>query len=213
MVSGDRSTSPPLLISSSEWDKFLVFGDGCMHTRLTFNLKTAAGVRNFRSFMEEATDLVVSYGGSLSGEHGDGQAKGELLPKMFGSDLMQAFREFKSIWDPHWRMNPGKVVDAYPLDSNLRAGPDYRPQPVFTRFKFPEDHGSFAEATERCFGVGKCRSLDSGTMCPSFRATREEKHTTRGRARLLFEMLRGDSIQEGWQNEHVRDALDLCLSC
>ncbi|HEU5232789.1 MAG TPA: FAD-linked oxidase C-terminal domain-containing protein [Terriglobales bacterium] len=189
------------------------FGDGCMHTRLTFNLKTAAGVRNFRSFMEEATDLVVSYGGSLSGEHGDGQAKGELLPKMFGSELMQAFREFKSIWDPHWRMNPGKVVDAYPLDSNLRAGPDYRPQPVFTHFKFPEDHGSFAEATERCFGVGKCRSLDSGTMCPSFRATREEKHTTRGRARLLFEMLRGDSIQEGWQDAHVKEALDLCLSC
>lgn len=113
MVSGDRSTSPPLLISSSEWDKFLVFGDGCMHTRLTFNLKTAGGVRNFRSYMEEATDLVVSYGGSLSGEHGDGQAKGELLPKMFGSDLMQAFREFKSIWDLHWRMNPGKVVGAY----------------------------------------------------------------------------------------------------
>ena len=138
MVSGDRSTSPPLLISSSEWDKFLVFGDGCMHTRLTFNLKTAGGVRNFRSYMEEATDLVVSYGGSLSGEHGDGQAKGELLPKMFGSDLMQAFREFKSIWDPHWRMNPGKVVDAYPLDSNLRAGPDYRPQPVFTHSNFPK---------------------------------------------------------------------------
>src|SRR5581483_10638613 len=124
------------------------FGDGCMHTRITFNLKTAAGVRNFRSFMQEAADLVVSYGGSLSGEHGDGQAKGELLPKMFGSELMQAFREFKSIWDPHWRMNPGKVVDAYPLDTNLRTGPDYRPQPVFTHFKFPEDHGSFAEATE-----------------------------------------------------------------
>lgn len=189
------------------------FGDGCMHTRLTFNLKTAAGVQNFRRFMEEAADLVVSYGGSLSGEHGDGQAKGELLPKMFGPDLMQAFREFKSIWDPHWRMNPGKVVDADPLDSNLRAGPDYRPQPVFTHFKFPEDHGSFAEATERCFGVGKCRSLDSGTMCPSFRVTREEMHTTRGRTRLLFEMLRGDSIQQGWQDEHVKEALDLCLSC
>ncbi len=189
------------------------FGDGCMHTRLTFNLKTAPGVRNFRSFMEEAADLVVNYGGSLSGEHGDGQARGELLPKMFGSDLMQAFREFKSIWDPHWRMNPGKLVDAYPLDSNLRTGPDYRPQPVFTHFKFPDDHGSFAEATERCFGVGKCRSLETGTMCPSFRVTREEMHTTRGRARLLFEMLRGDSIQKGWQDEHVKEALDLCLSC
>jgi FAD/FMN-containing dehydrogenase/Fe-S oxidoreductase len=189
------------------------FGDGCMHTRLTFNLKTAEGVRNFRSFMEEAADLVVSYGGSLSGEHGDGQAKGELLPKMFGPDVMQAFREFKTIWDPHWRMNPGKVVDADPLDSNLRAGPDYRPKPVLTHFKFPEDHGNFAEATERCFGVGKCRSLEAGTMCPSFRVTREEMHSTRGRARLLFEMLRGDSIQDGWQDEHVKEALDLCLSC
>ncbi|HET9743470.1 MAG TPA: FAD-linked oxidase C-terminal domain-containing protein [Terriglobales bacterium] len=189
------------------------FGDGCMHTRLTFNLKTAEGVRNFRGFMEEAADLVVSYGGSLSGEHGDGQAKGELLSKMFGSDLVQAFREFKSIWDPHWRMNPGKVVDAYPLDSNLRVGPDYRPKPVLTHFQFPEDHGSMAEATERCFGVGKCRAIDGGTMCPSFRVTRDEMHTTRGRAHLLFEMLRGDSIQEGWQDEHVKESLDLCLSC
>ena len=189
------------------------FGDGCVHTRITFDLKTADGIRNFRSFMEEAADLVVHYNGSLSGEHGDGQARAELLPKMFGPELIQAFREFKTIWDPHWRMNPGKVIDAYRLDENLREGTDYRPKPVMTYFQFPEDHGSFAAATERCFGVGKCRGLRGETMCPSFRATREEMHTTRGRAHLLFEMMRGDAITDGWQSEHVKDALDLCLSC
>jgi Fe-S oxidoreductase len=132
---------------------------------------------------------------------------------MFGPKLMEAFREFKSIWDPQWRMNPGKLIDANPLDQNIRVGPDYQPRPVFTHFKFPEDKGSMSLATERCFGVGKCRSLDGDTMCPSFRATREEKNSTRGRARLLFEMLRGDSIMNGWRDEGVKDALDLCLSC
>src|SRR6185437_2146775 len=144
------------------------FGDGCVHARMTFGLRSVPGVAKFRRYMEEATDLVLRYGGSLSGEHGDGQAKGELLPRMFGPELIQAFREFKSIWDPHWRMNPGKVIDAYPLDSNLRLGPDYAPRPVKTHFQFPNDRGSFAVAAERCFGVGKCRSLDSQVMCPSF---------------------------------------------
>ncbi|HEX6839888.1 MAG TPA: FAD-linked oxidase C-terminal domain-containing protein [Stellaceae bacterium] len=189
------------------------FGDGCVHARMTFGLKTAPGVARFRAYMEEASDLCLNYGGSLSGEHGDGQAKGELLPKMFGAEIVQAFREFKSIWDPHWRMNPGKVIDAYPLDSNLRLGPDYRTKPVETWFKFPGDMGSFAHATERCFGVGKCRSLGGQTMCPSFQATREEMHSTRGRAHLLFEMLRGDPLKDGWRDEHVREALDLCLQC
>lgn len=196
-----------------KWTIYGHFGDGCIHTRITFDLKTPEGVKAFRRFMEEAAGLVVSYGGSLSGEHGDGQARAELLPRMFGSRLVEAFREFKTIWDPHWRMNPGKVVDAYPLDTNLRAGPDYKPKRVATHFKFPEDHGSFAAATERCFGVGKCRGLDGGTMCPSFMATREEMHATRGRAHLLFEMMRGDALKNGWQDEHVHDALDLCLSC
>jgi hypothetical protein len=109
--------------------------------------------------MEEASDLCLSYGGSLSGEHGDGQAKGELRKKMFGPELIEAFREFKTIWDPDWRMNPGKVINPYPLDSTLRLGPDYRPKPVETWFKFPHDNGSFAHAAERCFGIGKCRSL------------------------------------------------------
>jgi FAD/FMN-containing dehydrogenase/Fe-S oxidoreductase len=189
------------------------FGDGCVHTRITFGLKTADGVAKFRRYMENAADLCLAHGGSLSGEHGDGQAKGELLPRMFGSELIQAFREFKTIWDPHWRMNPGKVVDAYPLDSNLRLGPDYMPGKVVTHFRYPEDAGSFAYASERCFGVGKCRTLDDQTMCPSFQATREEMHSTRGRAHLLFEMLRGDPIKGGWRDRHVREALDLCLQC
>jgi FAD/FMN-containing dehydrogenase/Fe-S oxidoreductase len=189
------------------------FGDGCVHARMTFDLKSAAGVARFRSYMEEAADLCLSYGGSLSGEHGDGQAKGELLPKMFGPELIEAFREFKTIWDPDWRMNPGKVIDPYPLDSNLRLGPNYQAKKVETWFKFPHDSGSFAHATERCFGIGKCRSLSGQTMCPSFQATREEMHSTRGRAHLLFEMLRGGPIRDGWRDEHVKEALDLCLQC
>lgn len=189
------------------------FGDACMHARITFDPKTAEGVKKYRDFMTEAAYTVVRHGGSLSGEHGDGQARAELLPIMYGSELMQAFREFKSAWDPQWRMNPGKMVDPYPLDANLREGPDYRPKPVLTVFQFPQDKGSFAQATERCFGVGKCRNMDGGTMCPSFHATREEMHSTRGRTRLLFEMLRGEVIEDGWKSEHVKEALDLCLSC
>jgi hypothetical protein len=161
------------------------FGDGCIHARMTFGLRTAEGVAKFRAYMEEAAELCLAHGGSLSGEHGDGQAKGELLPKMYGPELIQAFREFKSIWDPHWRMNPGKIVDAQPLDTSLRLGPEYRPRPVETHFKFPNDRGSFAIAAERCFGVGKCRALGGQVMCPSFQATREEMHSTRGRAHLL----------------------------
>lgn len=195
------------------WTVFGHFGQGCIHTRITFDLKTVEGVAKFRRFMEEGADLVVRYGGSISGEHGDGQARGELLPKMFGPKLIQAFREFKSAWDPNWKMNPGKLVDANRLDENIRVGPEYRPRPVFTHFQFPEDKGSLALATERCFGVGKCRSLQGDTMCPSFRATREEKHSTRGRAHLLFEMLRGDGIMDGWKDEGVKEALDLCLAC
>lgn len=189
------------------------FGDGCIHSRMTFGLRTAEGVAKFRAYMEEASDLCLSYGGSLSGEHGDGQAKAELLPKMFGPDLIQAFREFKTIWDPHWRMNPGKVIDPQPLDADLRLGPEYHPIEVKTHFKFPGDRGSFATAAERCFGVGKCRSLGGQVMCPSFQATREEMHSTRGRAHLLFEMMRGDQLKRGWREKAVREALDLCLQC
>jgi Fe-S oxidoreductase len=164
--------------------------------------------------MEDAGDLIARYGGSLSGEHGDGQARAELLPKMFGPELVSAFREFKSIWDPDWKMNPGKVIDPYPLDTNLRMDPTYRTRPVSTGFRFPgADHGSFAAATERCFGVGACRDQNA-VMCPSYQVTLEEKHSTRGRARLLFEMLRSDSpLEETWRNEEVKEALDLCLAC
>jgi FAD/FMN-containing dehydrogenase/Fe-S oxidoreductase len=189
------------------------FGQGCVHTRIDFDLKTPAGLKNFRSFMEEAADLVVRYGGSLSGEHGDGQSRAELLPKMFGPELVQAFREFKYIWDPDGKMNPGKVVDPYLLDQNLRLGVTYNPPQPATHFKFPDDDGSFARATTRCVGVGKCRRMGDGTMCPSYMVTREESASTRGRARALFEMLEGDVIANGWRDKHVAETLDLCLSC
>jgi len=190
------------------------FGEGCVHCRLDFDLRSAPGVRDYRRFMEEAADLVVSYGGSLSGEHGDGQARAELLPRMFGPEIVEAFRAFKAIWDPGGRMNPGKIVDPNPLDADLREGADWRPVELHTHFHFREDGGSFVEAAGRCFGVGKCRHLDGGTMCPSFMVTREEKHSTRGRSRLLQEMTEAAGPLEGrWRNEAVREALDLCLAC
>ena len=128
--------------------------------------------------MEEAADLVVSYGGSISGEHGDGQARAELLPKMFGPELIQAFREFKSVWDPDWKMNPGKLIGLpgkppYKLDENLRLGATYSPWEPETNFQFTADHGSLAQATLRCVGVGKCRREEGGLMCPSWRVTHE----------------------------------------
>jgi FAD/FMN-containing dehydrogenase/Fe-S oxidoreductase len=189
------------------------FGHACLHMRINFDLESKQGIANFRKFMEEAADLVVSYGGSLSGEHGDGQARAELLPKMFGPELVQAFREFKALWDPEWKMNPGKVVEPYKLDENLRLGADYKPWTPQTHFQFPEDQGSLANATLRCVGVGKCRHDEGGVMCPSFRVTREEEHSTRGRAHLLWEMTKGDVIQDGWRDQHVKDSLDLCLAC
>jgi FAD/FMN-containing dehydrogenase/Fe-S oxidoreductase len=190
------------------------FGQGCVHTRLTFDLATAGGIATWRRFLEEAADLVVRYGGSLSGEHGDGQARGELLARMFSPGITEAFREFKTIWDPDWKMNPGKVIDPYRVDENLREGASYQLQPVRAHFDFPDDHHSFAVATDRCVGAGVCRRHGGeGTMCPSYMVTREEKHSTRGRARLLNEMIRGDVVTGGWRDESVREALDLCLSC
>jgi FAD/FMN-containing dehydrogenase/Fe-S oxidoreductase len=188
-------------------------GQGCIHIRIDFDLESEAGIRQYRSFVEDAADLVVSMGGSISGEHGDGQARGELLTRMYGPELMDAFRQFKAIWDPDWRMNPGKVVEPYRLDENLRLGAGYNPPKLSTMFRYPRDRGSFATATLRCVGVGNCRRLEHGTMCPSFMVTREEKHSTRGRARLLFEVLQGDPVSGGWQDEHVKEALDLCLAC
>ena len=189
------------------------FGQGCIHTRITFDLVTAEGIRNYRSFMEDATDLVVRFGGSISGEHGDGQSKAEFLYKMYGEELVQAFREFKALWDPEWKMNPGKIVDPYRIDENLRLGTDYQPADPETHFHFLKDEGSFNQATLRCVGVGECRRQKEGTMCPSYRATMEELHSTRGRARVLFEMMQGEVITDGWKSEAVFEALDLCLSC
>ena len=133
---------------------------------------------------------------------------------MFGEELVKAFRAFKEIWDPDCKMNPRKVVDPYRRDENLRLGTEYNPPQLATTFKFPDDRGSLSYAMERCVGVGKCRRMEGGTMCPSYMATREEMHSTRGRARLLFEMLQGTVIgKNGWHDDHVREALDLCLAC
>jgi len=189
------------------------FGDGCVHNRITFDLQSAKGLKKMRQFVEEAADLVVSYGGSLSGEHGDGQARAELLPKMFGPELVEAFQKFKALWDPEWKMNPGKVVLPNKLDADLRLGADYHPWEPETHFKFPQDGGSLAQATLRCVGVGKCRQYEGGMMCPSFRATREEAHSTRGRAHLLWEMTKGDVVRDQWRDASVKSSLDLCLSC
>ncbi len=190
------------------------FGQGLVHTRIDFDLKTGPGVQNLRRFLREGAELVCRYGGSLSGEHGDGQSRGELLEIMFGRELVDVFHEFKSIWDPDGIMNPGKVVRPNRLDENLRMGSDYRPHLAKTYFQFPEDRGSLAYATERCVGVGSCRKTESGTMCPSYMATREEMHATRGRAHLLFELLRNPHLEEkDWVDETVKASLDLCLAC
>jgi Fe-S oxidoreductase len=188
-------------------------GQGCIHCRVGFDLYTADGLDTYRKFLDEAADLVVSYGGSLSGEHGDGQARGELLSRMYEPELMEAFREFKRIWDPDWKMNPGKVIDAYPILSNLRIGESYNPPRLKTHFKFPKDKYTFSRAALRCVGVGNCRRDKGGVMCPSYMVTREEKHSTRGRAHLLWEMLNGELKEAGWKNEPVKEALDLCLAC
>ncbi len=189
------------------------FGHGCIHMRVSFDFQSEAGIRKYGEFVEKAADLVVSYGGSLSGEHGDGQSRGALLPKMFGPELMNAFRQFKAVWDPQNKLNPHKVVDAYLPTENLRLGADYKPLQPETHFKFLEDSGSFANAAARCIGVGACRKLDSGSMCPSYMVTLEEEHSTRGRAHMLFEVLQGEVIDGNWRNEQVKQALDLCLAC
>jgi FAD/FMN-containing dehydrogenase/Fe-S oxidoreductase len=195
------------------------FGQGCIHTRISYDMRTVEGVKAYREFIERAADIVLELGGSLSGEHGDGQCRGALLPKMFGPELMQAFREFKALWDPDNRMNPGKMMGTpdeptiYQPEDKLRVGPGYQSARPHTHFAFPDDDGSFAHGTMRCVGVGACRKTESGTMCPSYMATREEQHSTRGRAHLLWELMQGDVLPDAWRNEQVHEALDLCLSC
>ncbi|WP_327688554.1 FAD-binding and (Fe-S)-binding domain-containing protein [Streptomyces tubercidicus] len=193
------------------------FGDGCIHIRIDFDLLTTPGIRRFRDFSYDLGELVVAHGGSLSGEHGDGQARAELLPKMYGPELVHVFEQFKSLWDPAAGLNPGMLIRPARLDENLRfAVLPRRPVPV--EFGYPHDNGDFSAAVRRCVGVAKCRNATTApgstdVMCPSFRATGEEQHSTRGRARLLHEMLAGEVITDGWQSPEVRDALDLCLSC
>ena len=189
------------------------FGDGCVHIRIDFDLVTAPGIAGFRRFIEEAADLVTAHGGSLSGEHGDGQARSELLPRMYAPAMIAAFGEFKSIWDPRDRMNPGVVVRPRRLDADLRvhvAGP--RPA-ARTQLAFAYDGGSLEAATRRCVGVGACLSASGNVMCPSYRATGEEQHSTRGRARLLFEFASGRAGVDAAHADDVAGALDLCLSC
>jgi len=189
------------------------FGHGCVHMRVTFDLESEPGVRKYGEFIERAADLVVSYGGSLSGEHGDGQSRASLLPKMFGPELVDAFGKFKRAWDPENKLNPHKVVDAHLPTEDLRLGAGYRHRKLETHFQFPEDDGSLAKATLRCIGLGACRKNEGGTMCPSYMGTREEEHSTRGRAHMLFELLQGEVLRDGWKDEHVKKSLDLCLSC
>ncbi|MDG9727641.1 FAD-binding and (Fe-S)-binding domain-containing protein [Streptomyces sp. DH41] len=191
------------------------FGDGCIHVRVDFDLLTDAGIARFRRFSEELADLVVAHGGSLSGEHGDGQARAELLPRMYGQETVALFERAKAVWDPDDLLNPGMLVRPAPLDANLRFSVLPR-EPVDVAFGYPSDGGDFSAAVRRCVGVAKCRTTSvsgSGVMCPSFRATGDEEHSTRGRARLLHEMLAGELVTDGWRSTEVRDALDLCLSC
>jgi FAD/FMN-containing dehydrogenase/Fe-S oxidoreductase len=189
------------------------FGEGCVHTRLTFDLVTETGILNYRQFIDRAADITLAHGGSLSGEHGDGQSRAALLPKMFGPELIQAFRDFKCAWDPTNRMNPNKLIDAHQPHEDLRLGGDYKPWNPPLHFALPEDSGSLASAVTRCVGVGACRKTDAGAMCPSFMATGEELHSTRGRAHMLWELMQGEVLPNQWQNAAVKESLDLCLSC
>jgi FAD/FMN-containing dehydrogenase/Fe-S oxidoreductase len=188
------------------------FGEGCVHARVNFDLMSASGIATFRAAMVELGELVANLGGSLSGEHGDGLARSELLPMMFRPDLIDAFRDFKRIFDPDSKMNPGVIVDPHPLDSHLKLGANYQPREVATHFNFSAE-GGLAGAALKCVGIGKCRKTEAGTMCPSYMATREEIHSTRGRARILFEALTTDLLPDGFADAALKDALDLCLSC
>lgn len=189
------------------------FGEGCMHMRMDFDLLSDRGVATYRSFVEAATDLVVSLGGSVSGEHGDGRARSEMAKRMYGADACAVFDEVKALWDPHRLLNPGVIVNPAPVDQDLRHHGVAQHRQLPTLFAYSNDAGNFAQAQRRCVGVGKCRQSSGGVMCPSFQVTGEEKHSTRGRARLLWEMLEGDVITDGWRSTEVAEALDLCLSC
>ena len=185
---------------------------GCLHVRPVINLKTEAGVQQFESIAAAVADLVLKYGGALSGEHGDGLVRSPFQEKMFGTALYQAFRELKRTFDPQGILNPGKIVDAPPLSSNLRYGPNYVTPDVPTTFDFSQD-GGLVQAAELCAGVGECRKKRDGTMCPSYQATCEEQHSTRGRANALRLALTGQLGLDGLTDPDLAEALDLCLEC
>ncbi len=189
------------------------YGEGCMHVRIDFDFLSEDGRRNFREFIEAVADLVVSLGGSLSGEHGDGQARSELLYKMYPPVILDAFSAFKEIFDPQHKMNPGCIVEPRRIDEDLRIRQPVRIMDKRAHLALEHDHGDLERSARRCVGVGKCRRLDGGAMCPSFQVTRNERDSTRGRARLLTEMFAGDLIEDGWRSKEVAEALDLCLSC
>ena len=189
------------------------YGEGCIHLRVGFGLDRPDGAGRYARFMSDAADLVVRHGGSLSGEHGDGRSRGPLLERQFSPELIAAFAEFRGAWDPVGVLNPTIIVDPPGVTDDLRAT-----APTLLRTttvqSFSEDDGDFRSAAERCIGVGRCVSAQGAAlMCPSFRATRDEQHSTRGRARLLQEMTAGSLAQDGWRSDAVRDALDLCLAC
>jgi FAD/FMN-containing dehydrogenase/Fe-S oxidoreductase len=188
------------------------FGEGCVHVRIDHDLLTESGRSAYRSFQEEAADVVVAHRGSLSGEHGDGRARSELLSRMYGAPVLAAFAAFKHAFDPAGLLNPGILVDPEPLDAGMRLAIS-RPHTVDLAFRYPADDGDLGKALRRCVGVGACRKQEGGGMCPSFRATQDERHSTRGRARILAEMLDGHLADDRWRSADVKEALDLCLSC
>jgi FAD/FMN-containing dehydrogenase/Fe-S oxidoreductase len=185
---------------------------GCLHVRPVVNLKTEEGVRKFESIATEVVDLVLEYGGALSGEHGDGLVRSPFMQRMFGDKLYQAFREIKHAFDPHGILNPGKIVDAPPLTSNLRLGASYKTPRLNSHFDFGE-YGGLGGAVEMCSGVGACRKKLSGTMCPSYMATKDEAHSTRGRANTLRMAMNGKLGESGLGDKGVYEVLDLCLEC
>jgi FAD/FMN-containing dehydrogenase/Fe-S oxidoreductase len=190
------------------------FGDGCVHVRIDFPLREADGRRGFREFVEAAADLTVAHGGSLSGEHGDGRARSELMSRMYSAEVLALFEGVKHLFDPGDLLNPGVLVDARPFDADLRLAARLR-EPRHT-LRLVHDRGSAVEAVHRCTGVGRCIADNTGgggVMCPSYAATRDEKDSTRGRSRVLQEMVNGSLVSDGWRSDELHEALDLCLSC
>ena len=185
---------------------------GCLHVRPVVNLKTDEGVRRFEAIANDISDLVLEYGGALSGEHGDGLVRSPFMEKMFGPVLYEAFRTIKRTFDPHGLLNPGKIVDAPPLTANLRYGPRYATPAPATFFDYSAYRG-LPGAVEMCSGLGVCRKTLDGTMCPSYMATREEQHSTRGRANVLRLTMAGQLGESGLGDRGVYETLDLCLEC